>query len=276
MVGIMANLPEIVKISTLDDQVMEVTGKVISECTTLMRALELPYDPITHEMFVPVRSAKLKNAVKLLEFFDLDRPFIPEVDRHFFLQGDHPGMTFLHGLSDEKKAEMKYVIEYLECDRLIDCLGVYILDTIKESCTYDDIPECLEICTTDNKIITVSKKVIKECKTLRKHYKKYGTDVKLVTFESRMYASILMVLGLCDLKTPHVAIAWPAENAQMTPAYSRNVLAFWKANQSVMNYFNSMTNSDLYEITVVMMALGITRICDLYRVYVEEKRTHLM
>uniref|UniRef100_A0A7E4UP98 BTB domain-containing protein n=1 Tax=Panagrellus redivivus TaxID=6233 RepID=A0A7E4UP98_PANRE len=264
MISNVANLPEIVKIRTSDKKVVQVTGKFINEATTLMRTLKL-YDAPIHEVFIPVKSAGLKNAVKLLEFFNLDKPYEPKVDRQVFLQGDHPGMRFLHRLSIEELAEMNLVIGFLECDRLIDCLGVYILDVIKRLHADDVFPDSMKICTTDNKIIEVSRKLILESETLQNHVR-YGNinDAKSVMFRSSSYPKALMVLSLCDLDKPHIPLVCPAINEPLAPA----LLAFKQTNQPVMDYFNSLSYLDLYEITKVVADLDITRIYDLLCIYV--------
>uniref|UniRef100_A0A7E4VLT2 Glutathione transferase n=1 Tax=Panagrellus redivivus TaxID=6233 RepID=A0A7E4VLT2_PANRE len=114
---------------------MEVTGKVINECEALKNAFEMHDDPVS-EIYLPVESADLKNAFALLSLFDLDKPYFPlpicllSEHRQAFLKADQPALKFLHGLPDEEKAGIEIAIDYLECDRLDDCLRAFFFTVI--------------------------------------------------------------------------------------------------------------------------------------------------
>uniref|UniRef100_A0A7E4W726 BTB domain-containing protein n=1 Tax=Panagrellus redivivus TaxID=6233 RepID=A0A7E4W726_PANRE len=123
------NLPQTMKIRTEDNQIMELNGKLFNESVALREAFEMHDDPEVSEIPVPVESADFKNALNLLSFFDLDKPYHPELDCRF-LQADQPPMKFLHALSDDDKAGMEIAIDYLECERLDDCLRVYFCEVI--------------------------------------------------------------------------------------------------------------------------------------------------
>uniref|UniRef100_A0A7E4VB49 Skp1_POZ domain-containing protein n=1 Tax=Panagrellus redivivus TaxID=6233 RepID=A0A7E4VB49_PANRE len=130
MACIFANLPETLKIRTLDNQVVEVTGKLINESKVLKNAFEMNEDPEVGEMIVPFESTALMMALEFLEFFDLDEPHYPDFDRQVFIEANWPAMKFLAGMSDDNKAIMTHVVDYLECERLMDCIVVYILNGV--------------------------------------------------------------------------------------------------------------------------------------------------
>uniref|UniRef100_A0A7E4VPB4 SKP1-like protein n=1 Tax=Panagrellus redivivus TaxID=6233 RepID=A0A7E4VPB4_PANRE len=130
MISTIVNLPETLKIRTLDNQVMDVTGKLINESKILKNAFEMHEDPEVGEMLVPAESTALMLALEFLEYFDLDEPHNPDFDRQTFLEANRPAMKFLAGLPEGDKARMTHVIDYLECDRLIDCVMVYILTNV--------------------------------------------------------------------------------------------------------------------------------------------------
>uniref|UniRef100_A0A7E4W8B5 Skp1_POZ domain-containing protein n=1 Tax=Panagrellus redivivus TaxID=6233 RepID=A0A7E4W8B5_PANRE len=132
MTSSIGNLPETLKIRTLDNQVIEVTGKLINESEALKNAFEMHEDPEVGEMPVPVESSALMMALEFLEFFDLEEPHYPEFEREVFLEANRPAMKFLAGLPDSDKARMTHVIDYLECGRLIDCVMVYILNNVNK------------------------------------------------------------------------------------------------------------------------------------------------
>uniref|UniRef100_A0A7E4W8I3 Skp1_POZ domain-containing protein n=1 Tax=Panagrellus redivivus TaxID=6233 RepID=A0A7E4W8I3_PANRE len=136
MESIIVNLPETFKIHTLDNQVMEVTGKLINESEYLMETFEMYGAPLDNVMFIPVHSAGLKMTLKFLELFDLSESYDPELDEEVFKQANRPAMKFYDHLSEVDRTGMEFVIDCLQCDRLIDFIYLCVSDALKGKKAY--------------------------------------------------------------------------------------------------------------------------------------------
>uniref|UniRef100_A0A7E4W9K7 NR LBD domain-containing protein n=1 Tax=Panagrellus redivivus TaxID=6233 RepID=A0A7E4W9K7_PANRE len=277
MASTTANLPKTLKIHTSDHEIVEVTENVINGCENLK--MVTVKHPEFDEFVAPFKSSGFKNAFKFLEFFDLNEPSTPSFDYLAFIQATKPAMKFLHGLSEEDKAELLYTMNCLQCKRLDDCMKMYstvVNDNYKIE-EFGEIPDSMEIFMSNDKTITVPRKIVKESDFLISFYKAFGSfpGRLFVGFSGHAYHKALKALNLCDLDTPHVPLEI-ASIAPITPALS----AFAKANQHVMDYFNSLMNLDLYEITIVASFMSIRRLCDLFLVYLmtldEDRRERIL
>uniref|UniRef100_A0A7E4VG69 BTB domain-containing protein n=1 Tax=Panagrellus redivivus TaxID=6233 RepID=A0A7E4VG69_PANRE len=264
MASTTASLPKTLKLHTLDNEVVEVTENIVNEC----EALKIPSDYPEVDVFeAPFESSGFKNAFKFLEFYGQNEPFNPSFDYDAFVQATKPAMKFLHGLSEEDKAELLYTIDYLQCKRLNACIQMYnIIMSNYEIEEIGGLSDFVEIQTSDDKIITFPRKVAIESNFLIRFYKAFGSipDSQVTQFSSHVYHKALKVLILCDLDSPHVPLEIASPHAPMTPELS----AFTQANQPAMDYFNSLMNLDLYEIGAVASTLSIRRLCDLINVYI--------
>uniref|UniRef100_A0A7E5A2E9 Skp1_POZ domain-containing protein n=1 Tax=Panagrellus redivivus TaxID=6233 RepID=A0A7E5A2E9_PANRE len=136
MASIIVNLPETIKIRTSDNEVLMATGKLINESEVLKKAFEMQHSPEADEIPVPVESASLKKALEFLEYFDLDEPYTPDLNREIFEQANVPAMKFLAGMPEADKVLMQQAIDILQCNRLADCLLLFILDALNKQKVY--------------------------------------------------------------------------------------------------------------------------------------------
>uniref|UniRef100_A0A7E4VIE4 Uncharacterized protein n=1 Tax=Panagrellus redivivus TaxID=6233 RepID=A0A7E4VIE4_PANRE len=269
MTSAIVNLLKTVKIRTKDHEVVVVTGNVINECEFLKNIIEAHIHPEVNEISVPFKSAGLRNTLKFLEFHDLNKPFAPGFDYAAFLQENKPVMAFLNDLCFDDVVDMKDVIEYLQCRRLLACLRMHTLITSKKRSNFQQYIKrfkFMEIFTSGHETIKVPRNIVEESELLLYYARTFGhmPQDRRIEFNSRAYHKAIKALNMCDLGTPHVPLEFSAD-ASITPSMS----AFAQANQPVMNYFNSLMQLDLYEIYTVFSEISIRRLADLYRVYVQ-------
>uniref|UniRef100_A0A7E4VMW4 Skp1 domain-containing protein n=1 Tax=Panagrellus redivivus TaxID=6233 RepID=A0A7E4VMW4_PANRE len=136
MASPIANLPETLKIRTIDNQVIEVTGKLINESEVLKKAYEMHDNSEVGEIVVSVVSEGLQNTLKLLEFYDLEKPYVPASswsNRKPFMEESKAALEFLKSLPDDEMFAINYVVDGLDCKRLIDCCMLFFLNKVTES-----------------------------------------------------------------------------------------------------------------------------------------------
>uniref|UniRef100_A0A7E4VFT4 Magnesium transporter n=1 Tax=Panagrellus redivivus TaxID=6233 RepID=A0A7E4VFT4_PANRE len=131
MTTVTPNLPETVMIRTLDNQVMEVTGKLIDESQVANWMYETHRNTgATGAMFLPVQSAHLRHALEALALCDLDTPHVlfDRDEREAFTQANQPVMDYFHSQPNEAMVGIHSVMDVLSMPRLGDLWIVYFLD----------------------------------------------------------------------------------------------------------------------------------------------------
>uniref|UniRef100_A0A7E4WDD6 Skp1 domain-containing protein n=1 Tax=Panagrellus redivivus TaxID=6233 RepID=A0A7E4WDD6_PANRE len=140
MTSSITNLPETLKIRTLDNRVMEVTGKLINESKVLKQAFEMhDNSEEVGEMIVPVVSAGLQNALQLLQCFDLEKPYAPTTvsERKVFQEANQAALDFLEKLPHGEMIDIAIVADGIDCERLIDICMIFILIVSEENKTVE-------------------------------------------------------------------------------------------------------------------------------------------
>uniref|UniRef100_A0A7E4W9E6 Skp1_POZ domain-containing protein n=1 Tax=Panagrellus redivivus TaxID=6233 RepID=A0A7E4W9E6_PANRE len=143
MAAIVANLPETFKIRTVDDQVLEVTGKLINESAVIKQIYESKKDSNDTEITVPVNYSDLKTAMNVLELCDLNTPHVLHgySDRLLFVEANQPAMECM-SLWDEDFMATVHLAGSLEITHLTDlCIAIF-LEKIKGK----SVTEARQIC----------------------------------------------------------------------------------------------------------------------------------
>uniref|UniRef100_A0A7E4W6Z9 Skp1 domain-containing protein n=1 Tax=Panagrellus redivivus TaxID=6233 RepID=A0A7E4W6Z9_PANRE len=132
MAAIVANLPETLKIRTVDAQVLEVTGKLINESAVIKQIYESKKDSNDTEITVSVKYSDLKTAVDVLELCDLETPHVvlkkSKIDQRLFIEANQPAMEFLNSVWGEDFLASVHLAGELEISRLVDLWMVFLVN----------------------------------------------------------------------------------------------------------------------------------------------------
>uniref|UniRef100_A0A7E4ZUY7 Skp1 domain-containing protein n=1 Tax=Panagrellus redivivus TaxID=6233 RepID=A0A7E4ZUY7_PANRE len=123
MASNIANLPKSLKIRTSDNEVVEVTGKLINESLVIKELFEKNGNGDANEMTIQVKSAELKNAVKVLELCDLETPPVSISDfrdRETFESTNLQALEFLKSIPGDEMVALCNLSCTLEVARLRD------------------------------------------------------------------------------------------------------------------------------------------------------------
>uniref|UniRef100_A0A7E4W7H7 Skp1 domain-containing protein n=1 Tax=Panagrellus redivivus TaxID=6233 RepID=A0A7E4W7H7_PANRE len=134
MAAIVANLPETLKIRTVDDQVLEVTGKLINESAVIKQIYESKKDSNDTEITVPVKYSDLKTVMDVLDLCDLDTPHVlstSKIDQRLFIEANQPAMEFLNSVWGEDFLAGIDLAHSLEIQRVVDLLLVHVMNLAK-------------------------------------------------------------------------------------------------------------------------------------------------
>uniref|UniRef100_A0A7E4VG12 Skp1 domain-containing protein n=1 Tax=Panagrellus redivivus TaxID=6233 RepID=A0A7E4VG12_PANRE len=127
MASIIANLPETLKIRTSENEVVEVTGKLINESLVIKELFDKNGDIKSDEITIEVKSKELKNAVKVLELCDLEKPHVSMsgyLDLATLKGANLEALEFLNSIPGDDMAALCNLSFTLELARLSDlCLA---------------------------------------------------------------------------------------------------------------------------------------------------------